>query len=220
MEVQDFALHMLLARLVFKEATPSVVDQRGALIAALQEEFASMEFTVESAAVEVFGEHRSTQYRIGTAQAVASVENFDDLEDVRRDLNRFFLLALTRLEGPRVSQIEVRSYDMAPTDSFDALRDALAASLVAPAPRLAEVVGKPLSDAGWIMDFLGGDPAVRMRFGPLRIEQVKTLLRDELDDRYPEQCLFLDVDYTETDEDLDPDQALAPSPTASRAIAG
>lgn len=209
MEVQDFAPHMLLARLVFRESSPVVIDQRGALIATLRNEFEATQFAVENAAVEAFGEHRSTQYRVGTAQVLASAENFDERQQVQADLERFFKLALTRVGGPRVAQIEVRTYDMAPTDSFEELRDALAGSLVAPTQRLAEVVGRPLSDAGWVMEFLDGDPRITMRFGPMKSEQIKTLLRDQRDDRYPEQCLFVELDCIQGGEDLDVDRALA-----------
>ncbi len=162
-----------------------------------------------SGAIEAFGGHTSAQYRIGTAQALASVENFDELEEVQADLMRFFKLALARLGGPRVARVEVQTYDMAPTDSFEELRDTLARSLIAPAQRLAEVVGKPPSDAGWVMEFLGGDPRITMRFGPMKAEQIKKLLRDQRDDSYPEQCLFLDLDYVHAGEDLDADQAPA-----------
>lgn len=209
MEVQDFAPHMLLARLVFKEPSPTVIDRRGALIAKLRDTLETAEFSIEGAAVEASSPDRRRRYRIGTAQVLASVENFDELQDVQNELSEFFKFALDQIEHPRIAQINVRTYDMAPTDSFGELRDAMAASLGAPKRRLAEVVGKPLSDAGWMMEFLDGDPRITTRFGPMRLEQIKTLLRDQRDDRYPAECLFLELDYLQTSEDLDVDRALA-----------
>lgn len=212
MEVQDFAPHMLLARLLFKEPSPAVIDQRGALIATLRDTFGASEFSIEGAAVEALGSNRCWQYRIGTAQVLASIENFDELEEVRNELSKFFKLALGRLESPRIAQIHVRTYDMAPTDSFSELRDALATALAAPRQHLADVVGKPLSDAGWVMEFHHGDPHITIRFGPMKIEQIKKLQRDQRDDRYPEECLFLELDSLQTNGDLDDGQALARLP--------
>jgi len=209
MELQDFAPHLLLAQVVFKEPSPAVIDQRGAWITTLGEKFGATEFSAEAAAVEAFSEDKRKQYRVGTMQVVASVENFDEIERVGKELGEFVDVALTRVNRPRVAQVRVKTYDLAPTDSFDELRDALAASLLTPTQKLAEIVGKPMSDVGWVMEFLGSNPNITVRFGPMKIDQIKTMLRDERDSQYPEQFLFLDLDYLQEGEDLDVDQAVA-----------
>lgn len=209
MEVQDFAPHMLLAQLVFKEPSPTVIDQRGAWIATLRDEFGAAEFSAEGAAVEAFGEHRREQYRVGTMQVAASTENFDEIEDAEEKIRRFVELALDRAERPHLAVVRVRTFDLAATDSFGELRDALAASLGVARGELADVVGGGLSDAGWVLEFTDANPNITLRFGPMKANQIKTFLRDQRDSQYPGEFLFLDVDYAHTDQDLDSEQAVA-----------
>jgi len=208
MEIQEFAPHVLIAQLVFKTQTPAVIDQRGALMAMLQEEFSAGEASGELAAVEAFSEDRREQYRVGTAQVMASSENFDELDDAGEKISRFADVTLRRLGRPHVGLVRVRTFDLAATASFEELRDALAATFGAPRGELAEVVGQPMSDAGWVFEFTDGQPNVTLRFGPMRASQIKAFVRDGRDSQYPAEFLFLDVDFAHPEEDLDSDQAV------------
>jgi hypothetical protein len=209
MELQDFAPHFLVTQLVFKAPSAAVIDQRGAWIATFRDEFGATEFAAEAAAVEAFSDDRCEQYRVGTAQVVGSIENFDDIVVAGAKLGQFVALALDRVERPHVAQIRVRTFELAATDSFAELRDALGESLGTPRGELAEVVGRPMTDAGWVLEFTDANPRVTLRFGPMKASQIKTVLRDQRDSQYPGEFLFLDVDYVQTDEDLDPEQAVA-----------
>jgi hypothetical protein len=208
MELQEFAPHMLLAQLVFKTPTPAVIDQRGALMAMFQEEFDASEANGEPAAVEAFSEDKREQYRIGTAQVMASSENFDELDAAGEKISRFAEIALGRLGHPNVGLVRVRTFDLAATASFEELRDALAATFGASRGELAEIVGQPMSDAGWVFEFTDAQPNVTLRFGPMKASQIKTFVRDGRDSQYPAEFLFLDVDFVHPKEDLDPDQAV------------
>jgi hypothetical protein len=208
-ELQDFAPHLLVAQLAFKEPSAAVIDQRGAWITTFRNDFGATEFVAEAAAVEAFSEDRCEQYRVGTAQVVGSIENFDEIAEAGEKLGRFVELALDRVERPQIAQVRVRTFELAATDSFSDLRDALGEALGAPRAELAEVVGGPMSDLGWVLEFTDADPRVTLRFGPMKASQIKTFLRDQRDSQYPGEFLFLDVDYVQSDEDLDPVQAVA-----------
>ena len=173
------------------------------------DEFGAAEFSAEGAAVEAFGEHRREQYRVGTMQVVASTENFDEIEDAGERIGRFVALALDRVERPHLAVVRVRTFDLAATDSFEELRDTLAASFGVARGELADVVGGRLSDAGWVLEFADANPNITLRFGPMKASQIKTFLRDQRDSQYPGEFLFLDIDYAHTDQDLDPEQAVA-----------
>jgi len=209
MELQDFSPHLLVAQLAFKEPSAAVVDQRGAWITTFRNDFGATEFVAEAAAVEAFSDDRREQYRVGTAQVVGSIENFDEITEAGQKLGRFVELALDRVERPQIAQVRVRTFELAATDSFAELRDALGEALGAPRGELAEVVGGPMSDLGWVLEFTDANPNVTLRFGPMRASQIKTFLRDQRDSQYPGEFLFLDVDYVQADEDLDPEQAVA-----------
>jgi hypothetical protein len=223
MEIQEFAPHMLLGQLVFKAPTPAVIDQRGSLMAMLQEEFDATETNGEPAAVEAFSEDQREQYRIGTAQVIASTENFDELDVAGAKIGRFAEVGLDRLGQPNVSVVRVRTFDLAATASFAELRDALAASFGTPRGELAGVVGQPMSDAGWVFEFADGQPNVTLRFGPMTASQIKRFVRDGRDSQYPAEFLFLDVDFAHTEQDLDAEQAierLAHSIESNRKLVG
>jgi hypothetical protein len=136
MEVQDFAPHFLLAQLVFKDTSPAIIDQRAAWITTLRDEFGATEAQAELAAVEAFTEDRTEQYRVGTAQVLASIENFEEIETAGEKLARFAEVALDRIERPHIAQLRVRTFDLAATDSFEDLRDTLADALAAPRAEL------------------------------------------------------------------------------------
>jgi hypothetical protein len=208
MEIQEFAPHMLLGQLVFKTPTPAVIDQRGALMALLQQEFGASEGNAELSAVEAFSEDRRNQWRIGTAQVMASSENFDEIDVAGDEIGRFAKLALTRLDRPTIGLVRARTYDLAATASFDELRDALSAAFGAPRGVLAEIVGQPMSDVGWVYEFTDGQPNVTLRFGPMKASQMKAFVRDDRDSQYPGEFLFLDVDFAHPAQDLDSDQAI------------
>ncbi|HXA54017.1 MAG TPA: hypothetical protein VNV37_03990 [Solirubrobacteraceae bacterium] len=208
MELQDFAPHLLVTQLVCTNPSAAVIDQRGKWIATLRDEFGATEFAAEGAAVEAFSDDRREQYRVGTAQVVGSIENFDEIKAAGDKLGRFVERALDRLERPHVAQVRVRTFELAATDSFAELRDALGDALGTPRGELADIVGRPMTDAGWVLEFMGGSPLITLRFGPMKASQIKTFLRDQRDSQYPGEFLFLDVDYVQTGEDLDPAQAV------------
>jgi hypothetical protein len=208
MELQDFAPHLLFVQLVFKEQSPAVIDQRAKWITTLRDDFGAAECTAEAAAVEAFSGDKREQYRVGTAQIVASVENFDDVHEASEKLGQFARTALDRLERPQVAHLRVRTIDLAATDSFEGLRDALAEGFSVPRGEVADLVGSPMSDAGWVFEFTDGNPQVTFRFGPMRASQIKTMLRDQRDDQYPAEFLFLETDYVQNEVDLDLDEAV------------
>jgi len=209
MELQEFAPHALVAQLVFKTPTPAVIDQRGTLMTMLQDEFDAGVANGEPAAVEAFSEDKREQYRIGTAQVMASSENFDELDAASEKISRFAGVALGRLGDPNVGLVRVRTFDLAATGSFEELRDTLAAAFGAPRGELAEIVGQPMTDVGWVYEFTDSQPNVTLRFGPMKASQIKTFVRDTRDSQYPAEFLFLDVDFAHPKEDLDPDRAVA-----------
>jgi hypothetical protein len=208
MEIQDFAPHMLQVQLVFKSPTPLVIDQRGALITMLHDEFGDGEANIEQAAVEALSEDKREQFRVGNAQLVASIENFDDLDAAGEKLGRFAERALAMVDVPAIGLVRARSVDLAAAAAFEDLRDALAEAFGTPRAELAEIAGQPLSDIGWTFEFADAQPQIGLRFGPMRASQIKTLLRDERDGAYPGEFLFLDVDFAHPNVDLEPEQAV------------
>ncbi len=208
MELQEFAPHLLQVQLIFKDTSAAIVDQRGAMLTVLKRDLEAGEGNVELAAVEAFSEDKREQYRVGTAQVVASIENFEEFGAATEKLRGFAEMALDRLERPPIALVRARTFDLAATASFEALRDALADSLGTPKKELAEVAGKTLSDIGWVYEFTDGNPNVTLRFGPMKASQLKTMLRDQRDSQYPGEFLFLDTDYAQIEQDLNVEQAL------------
>ncbi len=149
---------------------------------------------IHPTAAEVRSEDGRDRYRIGVAQALAMLGNFDKVEDAIERARGFFEMALDRLGGPGVGRLNVHTVDVAPADSFELVRDRLAEILLGGHARtLGGAVGAPLSDMGWSAEFEDTNRKVTVRLGPMQSEQLDELL-EEQDADAPPNMLFLDVD--------------------------
>jgi hypothetical protein len=216
-ELQDFAPQHLYSQLVFAEPEASILDRRGATTKAMREHLKLSNYTLHPTAVEVASDDNRNQYRIGIAQVFASLMSFDDFAGASSQTRGFLEMALEHLQNPGVAELNVRTYDIAPTDSFEQLRDSLIAGLAPGAKGLISTVGVPLTDAGWVFEFNDQNSAVSVQLGPMLGGQLEVMLRDQGSGSYPPNALFLSVDSKLRRED-------AKSPDAvdwwSRAVEG
>jgi hypothetical protein len=192
-ELQDFALQHLYSRLAFADTEGSVLDRRGATAKAMGDHLKLSNVVLQPTAAEIRSDDGRDQYRIGVAQIYASLHNFDDFDGARDRTRDFFEMATKYLENPSVNSVTVRSYDIAPVDSFEDLRDELTATLVGDIQVLRDAVGVPLADAGWVFEFKDAHANVGVRFGPMESAQLQAMLEDEQGEGYPSYVLFLEV---------------------------
>jgi hypothetical protein len=194
MELQDFALQHLYSQLGFAESQPAVVDTRGSTAKAMQKHLGLTNASLQPTAAEVSSDDGRDHYRIGIAQTYASLMNVDDLAQAKEQTDGFLKMAMEHLQKPAVAALNIRTFDIAPADSFEDLRDALRRGLTPAAPGLIDAVGVPLSDLTWVFEFKDQDTAVSVQFGPMENEQLRAILQDPDGADYPDNALFLSVD--------------------------
>jgi hypothetical protein len=194
-ELQDFALQHLFSRLELAETQGAIIDRRGATADAMSKHLGMSNVLLQPTAAEVTSEDGLDKFRIGIAQVYASLGSFNDFEDACVRTRDFFEMAADQVSGLTVRQVEIRSWDIAPVDSFEALRDRLAEKLLGSAKEIAGIVGSRLTDAGWTLEFREDDSSVSVRFGPMQSAQLRSSLQGEqgADSDYPANFLFLEV---------------------------
>jgi hypothetical protein len=207
-ELQDFAPQHLYSQMAYAETQGFVLDERGGIASEMTKRLGEMKIMLDATAAELRSEDERNQYRIGIAQIYASLMGFDDFDVARVEARDFLELAVNLTSAPALSSMNVRTYDIAPADSFDALRDRLANRLATGADGAATAAGMALSDIGWVYEFAGRGSKALVHFGAMTDEQLKGMLRDEDGDEYPTSVLFLDIDLRLEPDDADKRMAL------------
>jgi hypothetical protein len=194
--------------MAYAETVGSVLDERGGIATEITKHLGKLTVMLDATAAELRSEGERNRYRIGIAQIYASLMGFDDLDVARSEVRDFLELALALTGEPTLRSMNVRTFDVAPADSFVALRDRLAARIATGGDGAARAVGMPLSDIGWIYEFKGQGSQAVVHFGAMEDEQLKEMLRDEEGDDYPPCVLFLDIDLKFEPADADKHKAL------------
>ena len=189
-EIQDFATQHLYSQIEYAEAQGSVVDRRGQIGTAMSKHLGLSDTSMDPTAAEVVSDGRRDQYRVGIAQIYASLVTFSDFEGARDHTRDFLEFALGLVGKPELESTTVRSYDIAPVDNFDLLRDRLANRLTTGIDGLS--IGFSLSDIAWVLEFGGEHESARVQFGPMKDKQLKGLLRASEDAAVTRRtCCFL-----------------------------
>jgi hypothetical protein len=193
-EVQELACKALMANVRFR-LSPLLADNRGALIQRLGDLLDTNEFGWTESGVQVFTTDKKEFFSVSGRDVVASCEHFEDREETAAKIRAFVAAALDALAVEHYDFLGVRTFWIAPTDSFDGLRDALVAKFAGGRAALNDLVGKAMTDVGWVFEFHDADPRVTVRLGPMKSAQAMAQAF-RVDDAavYPPEFLFLDVD--------------------------
>lgn len=208
-ELQDFAPVLLFSQLGYSEPAPLILDRKGAAMQAMISLLKLTEVTFHPTAIEVTSEETGEKYRIGIAQAYASLQDFNGLDEAVGRTRDFLELGLSEAEDPDVASSNVRLVQVAPAEDFEALREALTASLLADMPGLRDASGLPLADIGWSLDFADDKYSAKTAFGPMPARQLAEIMgKPDREDLYPPNLVYLSVDGTlaqeaGSDADLD-----------------
>lgn len=190
MELQEFALVQLYARVGFAAPQPSILDNLGRTTEVMQEDLGLSDFTVHPTAVEVESSGGRDKFRIGIAQAFASLTTFDDPEDGEKQARKFLQMAMSHLGEPKVGEATVRLVEVAPTSSFDELRAAMINKIMVGGPALRSALGVGVSDVGWAFDLAEDRITGRVQFGPMKVTQLESVLGLESSSDLPPEHLF------------------------------
>lgn len=201
MELQELACKALIANVRFR-LSPLIIDNRGAVIQRISNVLDAPEFAFRENSVDVFTTDQHDLFRVSGRDLIASCEHFADLELAAGRIRTFVDEGVQLLDIETVAFLGVRTHWIAATDNFEELRDHLLESIGGGAGVLAELAGKRSTDAAWVFEFLGNDPRVTVRMGPMTSEQAMAqIFRVEDPALYPPAFLFLDVDRVMSDDD-------------------
>jgi hypothetical protein len=193
-EVQEFSVQHVYSQLAYRESQASIIDRRGATGAMMSKLLDLSEVTMHPTNAEVESLDGRASYRIGIAQTFVSLFDFADLEDARTRTASFFEAALDYLDGPSIASGQIRTIDIAPAESFDAVRESLMASLAGGSGSLQEAVGIKLNDVGWVIEFEEPDVAAKLQFGPMKSDQLTEILKAPDDSSYPPALVFIGLE--------------------------
>ncbi|HEY2714731.1 MAG TPA: hypothetical protein VGI73_00765 [Solirubrobacterales bacterium] len=171
MELQGLAPIQVFCRLVYGTA-PTILDRKGDTMQVLHDSLGLENFTMGQTSVEVSGQDERNKFRIGINQIFANLTDFDDLEDARTQTREYFELALEHLQPDAIDRITVASFDIAPTESFEALRNRLNEALYSDYAGIAQAIGYNISDSAWVHEFAQGDVSGRIQFGAMRSDEL------------------------------------------------
>jgi hypothetical protein len=209
MELQDFVLKGVTSQLRWGVVTPRFIDRRGALIEALTAQHDLTEWGYGDDGLEVFKQDQSIVLAAGNREARGIFENVEDTGEVSRTCRGFFEFVLGELEISAISFVGVRSFWLAPTDSFEGLNAWMIEKLSPGVGPLSEAIGTNPTDAGWVLEFHAADPKHTLRFGPMNPQQAMgQIFRDQNAENYPPQFLFLDFDRVYNEDKIDRSAAL------------
>lgn len=193
-ELQELSCKSLVANVRFP-LSPLMIDNRGELIQRLSKALGTDQFGYNDLGVHVFTTDEHDHFRLTGQDLQGSCEHPPDIDIAGARIARFVEEGISALEVEKILFLGVRSFWMAATDGFEALRDALLARFNMEPARLADIAGKRPSDAGWILEFHDGDPKLTVRVGPMTSEQaLRQVFRSQDAELLPPESLFLDVD--------------------------
>jgi hypothetical protein len=189
-ELQEFALVQLYARVGFAAPQPLILDKLGRTAVVMQDALGLTDFTMHPTAVEVESAGGRDKFRIGIAQAFASLTSFDDPDDGVDQARRFLQTATAHLDQARIGEATVRLVEVAPTSSFDELRSSMIDKITVGGGPLRSAIGVGISDVGWAFDLAEDRITGRVQFGPMKIGQLESVLGVESSGDLPPEHLF------------------------------
>lgn len=210
MELQEPVARGITTQLRFATVSPRFVDRRGALIESLvSEEDDLTEWGYGQDFLEVFSKDESVALAVSARDLRAIFEHFDDSGTVINRTRAFLQATLEEFATPQINFVGVRSYWLAAADTFEGLNEWLLERLGPPLADFSDVVGSKPTDAGWVLDYHERDPKHTVRIGPMTPAQVTAqFFRDNDQEHFPPQFLFLDIDRVYNEDVIDAEKAL------------
>lgn len=199
MELQELTCRALIANVRFR-LSPTLADNRGAMIRELGSIVGTEEFGWTETGIDLFSSDQRDHFRLTGRDLVASSEHFESIDDSFAKTKAFTAAAVAALQVEEFAFLGVRTLWLAATDDFDALRDGLVDRFGATMAELGEVAGKRPTDVGWVYEFHGSDPRITVRMGPMKVEQALEMFRVKDASLYPPEFLFLDLDRFMSDD--------------------
>lgn len=201
MELQDFVIKGITSQLRFRTATPHFMDRSGQLIAEAMDQYGLTEWRSTPQFVEVFRRDQTHAVLIGSHELRAIFENVEDASAVKDRTKSLFEAKLAELEVDALSFVGVRTFWLAAADDFADLHDWMLERLSPTVKPLLEKTGSKPTDSGWVFELTDKDPKHNLKLGPMKPEQAKDIFRDQNEENYPPQFLFLDLDRVYSDDD-------------------
>jgi hypothetical protein len=209
MELQDLVPAGVTSQLRFATVNPGFVDRRGALIESLLTQGELTEWRYGEDFLEVFRRDQSVALFASSRDLRAIFEHFEDRATVVSRTRDFLGATLEELAVTEIGFIGVRSYWLAAADSFADLNEWLLERLSPPLTPFFDVVGSKPTDAGWVLEFREKDPKHNLKIGPMTPAQATAqFFRDNDEENFPPQFLFLDIDRIYNEEVIATDKAL------------
>lgn len=195
MELQDLVVRGVLGVTRFPPSA-KFVDSRSAIIEAVQGMHDLPHWSYGGDNVDVFREDRTLSVAVTSREVRISFESDDDLDAIVSAGRRTIDEVLSLLGVPEVVFVGAETYWIAASDDFEELNAWMSESLGGKALEIANLVDKPVSDCGWVFDFMGeGDPKFHLRLGPMTREQAhQQFFRHHDKEVDPDVFLFLDID--------------------------
>jgi hypothetical protein len=208
MEIQEPLLKMLIFQARF-EPSPRFADLRGALVERLRME-AGVPHWSWGDIVEVANESRSIIAAASSRDLRVRTEFSVDAEEFKVLVSKCARATFETLKVESVAFVGVRCYWVAAVESFEDLRDRLVERLGGNNAGI-DLVGQPVSDAGWVYEFFDQNPKHMLRFGPMKREQAigLNLFSEANKDLIPVEFLFVDVDSVFSDVAMATEAAVA-----------
>jgi hypothetical protein len=189
-ELQEFSPVQYFSHLGYDNAPePLIVDKRGEAAQRMRDHLDLDTLNLHPTAAEMAAADGREKFRIGLFQTYAQISAFDDAEEAVERVRSYLSIATDFLK-PKVERITLRTFVVAPTSSFEDLRDVLNRRLLGGVDKAREALGADISDSSWVLESESQDTTRRLQFGPMRDSQLQGML--EMTERFgPPEMLFL-----------------------------
>lgn len=177
MELQEFAPVQLYSHLGFdSNPMPLIVDKRGEAAQRMREHLELNTLNLEPTAAELTSVSGNEKFRIGLLQIYGQISAFEDPDEAFQRILGFLEMAIAFLKPSRVEKLTFRTLSVAPTSSFDELRDVLNDRLLGGANGARKALGADISDSAWVLESESGEATQRLQFGAMKDAQLKGIL--------------------------------------------
>jgi hypothetical protein len=176
-ELQEFSPVQLYSHLGFDSSPmPLIVDKRGEAAQLMREHLELNTLNLEPTAAELTSVNGDEKFRIGLLQIYGQVSAFEDPDKAIQRIRSFLEMAIAFLNPSKVEKLTFRTLSVAPTNSFDELKDILNDRLLGGAGGARIALGADISDSGWVLESESGDATQRLQFGAMRGDQLQGIL--------------------------------------------
>jgi hypothetical protein len=208
-ELQDLAPQQVFSRLTYTKPATSIIDRQGETIQFLHDLLDLSNFTLPPTAVEVADEDERNKFRIGIKQTYAALTDIEDLDDAVEKTRKFFTSAIEHLQPPTIDGVQIVTWDIAPAESFEGLRDRLNEALMSDFSGLSDAIGLAVIDAAWVQEFDEDGNSGRIQFGPMQSDELAQRMSVPPRSDDPPNMLGIMADVTFATGSVDSAEAVA-----------